>query len=109
LRLDVPHNIERTIEMLTAKETAIHLENLRHSHEITHHLRRLLSTQGKGRIVIFRERSKHVVSGWCATFYNVFDMPNDTLPLPWASIASPEIVAADLAKRFPHSDITVHV
>jgi hypothetical protein len=43
LRLNVPHNSERTIEMLSTKEAAIHLENLRQSHEITRELTSVLT------------------------------------------------------------------
>jgi hypothetical protein len=98
LRLDVPHNSERTIEMLSAKETAIHLENLRQSHEITR--------QMKQPLIVLHCRPWQV---WTATFHNVPGMAKDTKPLPFKNTVPYATVAAYVAKRFPHSDITVRL
>jgi hypothetical protein len=99
LRLDVPHNMERTIEMLSAKETAIHLENLRQSHEIT----RQLQASVPPSIKIILKRDLHC---WTA----------NGVPLPFHISATYGQVAAFVAKRFKHehgarrsADITVRV
>jgi hypothetical protein len=99
LRLDVPHNNERTIEMLSAKETAIHLGNLRQSHEITRQL-----TQS--RIVLFH----YGAIGWHGEFYGIPGRPEGTpIALGVSRKAAANEVAALYAKRFPHSDITVRL
>jgi hypothetical protein len=97
LRLNEPHNMERTIEMLTAKETAIHLENLRRSHEIT----RALRATWPIRIVLRREHHCWTSNG---------------VPLPFHVSATPDQVAAFVGRRAKQDhgsarkiDITVHV
>lgn len=88
--------------MLSAKEAAIHLENLRQSHEFT---RNLMAHVSQSRITL----SVDARCGWRATFWQVADMPNETLPLPWTNKTPAATVAADIAKRFPSAKITVRV
>jgi hypothetical protein len=84
--------------MMTAKETAIHLETLRQSHEITRDLTvaliKLKAQFKPDLIILTRNRKTWLANG---------------VPLPFAREAKARDVAAHVAKRFPHSDITVRL
>lgn len=92
---------------MTPIEVARYLENLRVSLAMTAELKRQAT---KPRAVLTRDYR----TGWSATFHGEvrfkdgLAMPqNVPLPLPWGAQERCEIVAQDIANRFP--DVTIVV
>jgi hypothetical protein len=87
--------------MLSAKETVIHLENLRQSHEIT----RLIKEGTRPTCTIARTAKGY----WQAMFQGSTMANGEWIPMPFTPAATAEMVATEIAKRFPSAKITVRL